>query len=133
MSTQLSWPYHGSLTEESYASRVEDGLPVRIVEALNPRGNLVRDMRMCVKRSLLLDDLMSALHGELTPSEVAQDPYAIYWVQGAKKLAKEIWADMWQHHPNVRNWDITYQLWWDGSVRRSREALRDNLPESVKV
>ena len=134
MSTQLSWPYHSSLTEESFDSRVDAGLPVRIVEAMNPRGNIVRDMRMSVKRSLLLDDLMSMLTGALHLDDLRHDPFAIYWVKGAKALAKQIWGEHWWAHPEIRvGWETTFNQWWSGSVRRNRESLRQNLPESVKV
>ncbi len=132
MTTQLSWPWHGSLSKDSYESRLEDGLPIRVVESSNPRGMAVREMRMTLRRGWFLDDLMGLLLGELDPEEIRKDWGPLMWMDGAKKLATDIWGKNFWRHPDVRlNWGRTFDLWWHGAHRRNAEVLAANLPVEV--
>ena len=132
MSTQLSWPYHGALTKDSYEALVLDGQVVRIVESLNPKGNVVRDMKMALRRGYYLDHLMAILLGELDPDELKTMPDSIFWIEGAKKVAAQIWGEKWWQHPDIRTgWTQLFERWWDGSQRRNRSRLAANLPLSV--
>lgn len=113
------------------------------VENLNPRSRAVKDLEMSVRRTLSLEQLC-AQHLERCDDDLwaAGTTSPLNWgsidkvtgsnVANPKTLVKEVFGEQYWAHPEWSQWHRLMQAWYDGSLRRQREAALRNLPQKIR-
>lgn len=100
------------------------------VEALNPRSRPVKSLEMTIKRAVVLSEVISKHVHQVGPGRAAFVPLGRTGQKDADLV--EIWGKHWRNHPEYRAWDITYDQWLTGALRRSIDDAMLNLPEASR-
>lgn len=112
---------------------------VYTVEDINPKSHAIRDLRMVVKRARMLDEMMKLyiewcdLSGVEEPVDYMREhPPHITGVNAIRTLMEKIFGKHYRNHAQVLTWDMTFDMWWSGAVRRSARDATLNMPASVR-
>lgn len=117
--------------------------PTLDVENLNPRSHAVKNLEMAVRRSLALEELcthhLERCAGDIDLARIMSpdvfgsiDKVAGSNVSNPKSLIREVYGDDYWAHPQWGSWEVMFDAWYDGSIRRQREAVLHNLPATLR-
>ncbi len=85
---------------------------------------------MTVKRAVVLSEVIDQHVQAVGYEQAGATPPERAWHKDADM--QEIWGKYWRNHPEYRAWDITYQLWLTGGLRRSVDDAMLCLPTESK-
>ena len=113
------------------------------VEQLNPRSRAVKTLEMAVRRA---DGVAQLCEQHLTRCEgdirVARSTSPTTWgsidkkpgsdIANPRTLVRTIFGDAYWAHPEWPLWSSLFDAWYDGRIRRQREAVLANLPATIR-
>ena len=113
------------------------------VEDLNPRSHAVRDLRMAVKRAMILTDLMHECYVRSGSriNVLKQNPPPTFGSTSFEHVdrkgqihtaMREVWGDQYWSNPEYRSWPDLVEMWRTGSLDRQINDMAANLPTSVR-